>query len=273
MSRLAACAALLAVTLCCTAGAATPAWFVVAERHPERGQSFLLPLSDPAHIAAARVLVTHGTDAGVGSIATVRIGAGGDGFNRDVLREGAPLWSWHVAAFEGFFDVAIELCDGWPGLIEEDVAAFIANTQGRACFWGYTVVAELDSAPVFAIGEGLDGAWSDPASPGQGVFVDVLPAQQAVGLGWFAFAPGAAGTPAWWTAHGGYAGASAELDVYHTSGGAFDAPDAVQTVPVGSIELRFEDCNTAVLAYRFDDGTSGSMPLRRVLQQRGCFTR
>ena len=65
---------------------------------------------------------------------------GSDGVNRDVLASGEPLWSWHV---DGFDDFTIELCDGWPRFIEQDPAAFLSNTGGQYCPWGYTVVAEL----------------------------------------------------------------------------------------------------------------------------------
>ena len=272
LSRLAFAAIAL---LLATAAAATPAtvWFVVAETQPDHGDSFLLPLTDPAHIADARALVASGSGHGVRSIVAATIAAGGDGFNRDVLREGQPPWSWHVSGFHGFFDIAIELCDGWPGFIEEDVAAFIANTSGQVCFWGYTVVAELEQAPAFAIAEGLDGAWYDPSTPGQGLFLDVFADRQQLGFGWFAFAPGAAGEQRWWTGQGNYGGNVAEVDLLLTSGGAFAQPDPVQTRPVGQASLQFSDCNTARLDYSFEDGPGGSVPLRRLVPVPGCYRR
>ena len=63
--------------------------------------------------------------------------------NRDFRAPGAPPWSWHLTRFDGFSDIAIELCDGWPSFVEADVPGWIANTNGEICFWSYTVVEEL----------------------------------------------------------------------------------------------------------------------------------
>ena len=247
--------------------AAETVWFVVAEIQPNRGESFLLPLSAPEDIAQARSLIAQGPGGSVGSIAILDIAAGADGLNRDVRRAGAPLWSWHVTAFHGFADFAIELCDGWPGFIEQDVAGFIANTSGQVCFWGYTVVEELAQAPEFAINEALDGAWYNPATSGQGLFLDVLPAQGLVFGGWFTFER-ASGNPQdprhrWLTVQGPYQGSGATLEVTLTTGGAFDAPDPVQRDAIGTMQLRFTDCNHAVASYSFEDGLHGEIPLER----------
>ena len=127
--------------------------FVVAEIFSpfcSHCDSFVLPLSDPADIADARTLINEGPGGSVGSIPVMQLAVGSDGENRDVLAIGEPLWSWHVTAFSGFADFTIELCDGWPGLIEQDPEAFLANTGGQFCPWGYTVVAELPT-PVPAL--------------------------------------------------------------------------------------------------------------------------
>lgn len=270
MPRFARLAGLLVLFACGHAAAAAPVWFVVAEVNPFRNQSFLLPLTDPADIADARRRIAEGDASGVGSIVSARIAAGGDGFNRDVRQPGQPLWSWRVTQFDGFADSAIELCDGWPGFIEADVHGFIANTGGQICFWGYTVVEELAAAPEFAIGEGIDGAWYDPSTPGQGLFVDVLAGATQLAFGWFGFQPGAAGTQRWWTAQGVVTGGEASLEVYLTSNGAFASPDPVDTAPVGEATLRFTDCNHGSLEYAFEAGPSGTMPLERVLHVDSC---
>lgn len=261
------CLALFAALCAPRSAAAETVWFVVAEIQPHRGESFLLPLSDPEDIAQARSLIAQGPGGTVGSIASLRIAAGADGLNRDVRRPGTPLWSWHVVGFDGFADFAIELCDGWPGFIEQDVAAFIANTGGQVCFWGYTVVEELAQAPQLAVSEALDGAWYNPATSGQGLFLDVMPAQGIVFGGWFTFerGSGSAQDPRhrWLTVQGPYQGSEAALAITLTTGGAFDAPDPVLRDSIGTLQLRFTDCNHAVATYRFDDGLQGEIPLER----------
>ncbi len=110
------------------------------------GDSYVLPLSDPAAIAHARALVALGPAAGE-TIAVARIAPGADGVNRDLLAPGAPAWSWHVTEFLGFADFTIEIYDGWPTFLEEDVPGWMANTGGIVGFWGYTVTQELETVP------------------------------------------------------------------------------------------------------------------------------
>ena len=132
---------------------ADTAFFVVSEigRPCFHCDSFLLPLTDPQDIADARFLVANGPGGSVGSIPVVELTVGSDGQNRDMLAAGEPLWDWHVSGFEGFAEIAIELCDGWPGFIEEEPSAFIANTGGQFCPWSYTVTAELPAPPAVPV--------------------------------------------------------------------------------------------------------------------------
>jgi hypothetical protein len=131
--------------------------FVVAERpgFEEHGDSFVLPLADPTDVAHARDLVARGPDAAGAGIVFAEIAAGRDGINRNVLAAGEPLWDWHVATFEGFGDMGVELVDGWPTFVQDDVPGWIANTRrsedetvGHIGFWSYTVVSELTPATV-----------------------------------------------------------------------------------------------------------------------------
>ena len=270
----------LALGLAVSAAAAADerVWFVIAEaRDVAHNDSYLLPLTDPADIAQARSLLQQGPGGTVGSIASVRIAAGADGINRNVRAPGSPLWSWHVTEFEGFADFAIELCDGWPSFIEEDVDAFIANTNGQVCFWSYTIVAELDSAPPFAIYEALDGAWYNPSAPGQGLMIDVLSAQGQLFVGWFTYdyrngAP--AGVPRWMTAQGPYSTSRpTTLTVTSTTGGALNGPQPVQQATVGSLMLEFADCNHGTMRYSLDDGPTGEAPIERIVPLADCPAR
>jgi hypothetical protein len=140
------------------AGAARAAtvYFVVAERPEVRvlGDAYVLPLSADADIAHARDLIARGPDAAGAAIVCAEISAGADGINRDVLAAGQPLWDWHVSGFEGFGDMGIELTDGNPTQVGDDVQGWILNTRrsedeatGHIGFWNYTVVAELPVTP------------------------------------------------------------------------------------------------------------------------------
>ena len=138
--------------------AAGRTYFVVAEHESvrEHGDSFVLPLDDAQDIAHARDLIARGPEAAGAPIVFAEVLPGADGINRDVFADGEPLWNWHVSKFEGFGDVGIELVDGWPTFIEEDVQGWMENTRqdrddpnspGHIGFWSYTVVAELPDRP------------------------------------------------------------------------------------------------------------------------------
>jgi hypothetical protein len=145
---------------------ASPVYFLVSEFPDQRehGDSFVLPLEDTDDISHARDLVTRGRAAGRTQV-TADIVAGSDQINRNILVDGKPAWSWHISRFDGFHDVGIELTDGWPSFIEQDVQGWINNTGGgtvdndgdgqpdgnatigRIAFWSYTVTAELTGPP------------------------------------------------------------------------------------------------------------------------------
>ena len=135
---------------------AGPTYFVVAERPDvaELHDSFVVPLTDADDVAHARDLIARGPDAAGSGIVFASVVAGADGINRNVLAAGEPPWHWHVSEFEGFGDFGIELIDGNPTFLENDVAGWIQNTRrddgnvGHIGFWNYTIVAELGGGPV-----------------------------------------------------------------------------------------------------------------------------
>lgn len=122
--------------------------FVVSEwpgREAHR-DSFVVPMTDSAHIAYARRLISEGPRIGT-PIVLARIAPGADGINRNHTVPGnpnpPPVWSWHVTDCLGFADLSAEIFDGWPTFIESDVPGWMANTGGMVGFWSYTVTAEL----------------------------------------------------------------------------------------------------------------------------------
>ncbi len=107
------------------------------------GDSFVLPLTDPAAITHAEDLISLGPDVAGGTIPVCLITPGADGINRDFNQKDAPPWSWHVTEFQGFADFTIELIDGNPTTVENDVPWWMNNTDGQIGFWSYTVVEDV----------------------------------------------------------------------------------------------------------------------------------
>ncbi len=100
--------------------------------------SYVIEITDPGMVEHARLLVMDPNPVSA-RIVLADVIAGRDGINGDYIEPGFRLWSWH-AAFNGFAEMTIELCDGWPTGVENDVPYW----EGIGiCFWGYTITREL----------------------------------------------------------------------------------------------------------------------------------
>ena len=134
-----------------------------------------------------------------------------------------------------------------------------------------TVVA---AAPAFTINQGIAGAWFNPATSGQGFLIDIAPVNRLMFVAWFTYQtspPTAAfklGAPEhrWLTIQGNYAGASAPLGVFQTSGGIFNNGQTTTTTQVGTATLTFSSCTSGTVSYTLTNPPlSGSIPIVRAL--------
>ncbi len=137
----------------------------------------------------------------------------------------------------------------------------------------------LTNSSLLEMNAGLNDAWYDPATDGQGFFITVFPDLGFVSLAWFTYdtflpsddASANLGDPGhrWFTALGNIEGNRAVMPITMTSGGLFDTATEIQkTDPKGSdgtIILSFENCNSATIKYDIPPiGRQGSMAIRRV---------
>jgi plastocyanin len=126
----------------------------------------------------------------------------------------------------------------------------------------------------FAINQGIGGAWYEPATAGQGFVLDVEPASRFLFVAWFTYdVPAAGNAPKlgapehrWFTAQGTYNGDTADLQVFQTSGGAFDVPRTTTTAAVGTLQLRFDSCTAGRATYAIPSaGLNGEIALQRAI--------
>ena len=119
------------------------------------------------------------------------------------------------------------------------------------------------------INAGMDGAWFDPATSGQGFFIDSHPdpvGGHLIFVSWFTYGNNTASGQRWLTALGSFDGSVADLDVYETTGGSFDDPQAPSTTKVGTMSIDFTDCNNAQLNYSLPaDPATGDIAITRVI--------
>jgi hypothetical protein len=133
--------------------------------------------------------------------------------------------------------------------------------------------------PPFAMNAGLNDAWYDPSTSGQGFFITVFPDLGAVTLAWFTYdtelppldATANLGDPGhrWLTALGAIDGNQALMDIEMTSGGLFDTyTEITRTDPPGSdgtLLLTFDDCNSGTVEYDIPSiNQQGIVPIQRV---------
>lgn len=141
---------------------------------------------------------------------------------------------------------------------------------------GRIVVESSHNEPSFLINAGLNDAWFNPETGGQGFFVTVFPDIGQMFVAWFTYEVerppdsvsaqlGDAGHR-WITAFGPYADDQAVLDIEITTGGVFDAaePEPAQRLD-GTLTLEFTGCNAATVTYEIPSiGLSGSVPIQRL---------
>jgi hypothetical protein len=138
------------------------------------------------------------------------------------------------------------------------------------------VTVEDDQQPI-PINTGLNDAWFNPDTSGQGFFINVFPNTRLMFLSWFTYDTerpppeveanlGDAGHR-WLTAQGNYELGEATLSVTLSEGGTFDspAPEVMNTPNYGTMVVRFNDCKTGEIEYDLPSiGDSGTIPISRV---------
>jgi hypothetical protein len=143
---------------------------------------------------------------------------------------------------------------------------------------GYVQVYDIRMFNVFNINPGLNDAWYNPATNGQGFLITVFPDIKQLFLAWFTFdterppenVSAHLGEPGhrWLTAQGPYDGDTANLVIYLTQGGVFDSPQPAASVDLngyGSMTLEFADCENGLVNYVIPTpGLSGEIPIQRM---------
>jgi len=134
---------------------------------------------------------------------------------------------------------------------------------------------KAESPPLSLLNAGLNDAWFNPETDGQGFFITVFPDLGVVVLAWFSYdtllppedAPANLGDAGqrWLLAVGEFDGNNALLEIEVASGGAFDTSTDISRELDGTIFLNFESCDKGTVEYDIVSiGQKGTVPIERV---------
>lgn len=154
----------------------------------------------------------------------------------------------------------------------EDGSIYLAASS-----FGVYLISDGDIVPEsFQINPGLNDAWFDQDTNGQGFFIVVYPDESTMFLSWFTYETerpdpsipanlGEAGHR-WVTAQGSYANNQAVLDIYITAGGVFDrSPPVPVSNKDGTMIVEFKNCTEGTVTYDIPSiERQGVVPIKRV---------
>ena len=140
------------------------------------------------------------------------------------------------------------------------------------------VIRNDTTADAFNINPGLNDAWFNPATNGQGFLITVFPDIQEMFVAWFTYdterppedVTAMLGEPGhrWLTAQGPYEGNTANLTIFVTEGGVFDSAEPATSTDLdgdGILTLEFADCSEGLVSYEITSlGISGEIPIQRI---------
>jgi len=225
----------------------------------------------------------HGHSMQINDLSVRIIGTGGLDFG-----DTGPSQSAHVN-LDGVIEITLNMDIG------SSITGYMTGLT-KLRYWGTNVDLEVamtglskterlgdtkNASPpdAFRINPGLNDAWYNPATSGQGFFISVFPDLNEVSLAWFTYdtdypagdAEANLGDPGhrWLTALGPISGNQSVMNIYITSGGLFDTATEIQeTSPPGSdgtITLTFDGCNSGTVEYDLPAiNRHGIVPIQRV---------
>jgi hypothetical protein len=168
--------------------------------------------------------------------------------------------------------------DKFGARVATDGKTILIGSRGELGYQDTGSATLFDLEADFQVNARLNDAWYNRDTPGQGFLISVFPHQGEMFVAWFTFdterppedVEGILGEPGhrWLTAQGPYQGDTANLILYVTEGGVFDAAEPAATTDPegdGTMTIEFADCNSALVSYEITSlGLSGQIPIERI---------
>jgi len=155
---------------------------------------------------------------------------------------------------------------------------FITSGSGGLIQPNAIVVRQNGAGSNLQINAGLNDAWYNRATDGQGFLVVVYPVIKRMFVAWYTYdierppedVTAQLGEPGhrWLTAQGPFDGDTATLTIFVTEGGVFDSPQPPATTDQagdGTMTIEFADCTEGLVTYDITSlGISGAIPIERI---------
>ncbi|PIV33451.1 MAG: hypothetical protein COS34_07645, partial [Lysobacterales bacterium CG02_land_8_20_14_3_00_62_12] len=204
-------------------------------------------LADPSADATIDILSNDGGRFGVGITAPRRVGSAHLNFE-----------SCDRAQFR--YQFTADENDGATGLV-----TLSRLTPGVACA---DPASSVVAGTAKSLDSGLNGAWFEPASSGQGLMFQAIPTFDTLFATWFTYDPeGAADDPSqqhWFSLQGPLgSGEQTTLAIIRSTGGALNREPANNRQQVGTATLSRLACDRLDIDYQFDDSEVAG-PFRRI---------
>jgi DNA-binding beta-propeller fold protein YncE len=170
----------------------------------------------------------------------------------------------------------IAFCEALAEQVALERAGKITRVDSSTVSSFYDPFSATQAVPVTTMNVGLNDAWFNPVTNGQGFFITVFPDIAYVSLSWFTYdteRPAAGvianiGEPGhrWLNALGAFSGNQAVLDISFATGGIFDTATEISEVSDGTMILTFADCESGTVEYNIPSiGRQGTVPIQRVV--------
>lgn len=192
----------------------------------------------------------------------------------------------------GTLDVKVSNPDGTVNFIDlaplnlpaGAIATAYAVGDGRNQPLGIVAVPVGDVPLEDSVDGSANGLWFNPQTSGQGLTFFAIPRENRLIGTWYTFLNDGSGRHLWYTLDscrvavaggpctnpGGFDNRRAQLSIYETVGGNFNAPGNVQTRDVGSAEIRFLSCTEAEFSYRLGTALVGPFRLTNLVPNNNC---
>ncbi|MEM1080723.1 MAG: DUF4397 domain-containing protein [Pseudomonadota bacterium] len=178
----------------------------------------------------------------------------------------------------GTYDLKVASNDGLTNLIDPLPVALPAeiNLTVVAVGDGINQALGIVALPVGVLATrtpvdfSATGWWNSLNTSNEGYIIQAIPSRNAIAGTIYTYDPAGSGDTLWFTFQGDFDGRQSTATVFSISGGEFAGQVPADVVPIGTVDLIFEDCDNATATINLDDMTNFTWDLGRLIEGSEC---